>query len=55
MSNAAKAILPGGRLVWITPHPRATNRVLERSGMRMTRNIVVDMHGFAGNLQHWTK
>ena len=55
MENVARSIVPGGRLVWITPHPRTTNRVLERARMRMTRNLVVDMRGFAANLQCWTR
>ncbi len=55
LENVARAIVPGGRLVWITPHPRTTNRVLERAGLRRTRDLVVDMRGFAANLQHWTR
>ena len=55
LENITQAIVRGGRLVWITPHPRATNRVLERARMRMTRNLVVDMRGFAANLQCWTR
>lgn len=55
IENVAAAIASGGRLVWITPHPRTTNRVLERAGMKMTKNLVVDMRGFAANLQHWKR
>ncbi len=55
LQNIASVLSPGGRLVWITPDPRTTNRVLERAGLRRTRELVVDMRGFAANLQHWTR
>jgi predicted RNA methylase len=57
LKNVSRALAGGGRgrLVWITPHPRSTNPVLEAAGLRRTRDLVVDLHGFAGNLQSWVR
>ena len=55
VANVARVLRPGGRFVWITPRPRTTNRALERAGLRKSNDLVVDMRGFAANLQRWTR
>jgi len=55
IEHFARVLARGGRFVWITPRARVTNRALERAGLRRDRELVVDMRGFAGNLQRWTK
>ncbi len=55
LENVARVLQPGGRFVWITPRAKTTNRVLERAGLHRTRDLTVDMRGFAANLQQWTR
>lgn len=55
LENVARILQRGGRLVWITPMPRITNPILENTGMKRTHDHVVDMKGFAANLQRWTR
>jgi predicted RNA methylase len=55
LENIARAIIPGGRFVWITPSPKTTNAVLERAGMKRERDFIVDMRGFSAHLQHWSR
>jgi predicted RNA methylase len=55
IENVVRALEPGGRFVWITPNARATNRILEKAHMKRELDLVVDMHGFAANLQRWTR
>jgi 23S rRNA G2445 N2-methylase RlmL len=55
IANISSVLLPQGRFAWITPNARATNRVLEKARMKRTLDLVVDMRGFAANLQCWTR
>lgn len=55
LENISRAIVPGGRLVWITPRPKSTNAVLERAGLKRERDFIVDMRGFVAHLQHWSR
>jgi predicted RNA methylase len=55
LENISRAIVPGGRLVWITPRPKTTNAVLERAGLKRDRDFIVDMKGFVAHVQHWTR
>ena len=55
LENIARVLAPGGRLAWITPRPRTTNRILERARLRRDRDLVVDMRGFSANLQLWKR
>ncbi len=55
LDNIVRALVPQGRFAWITPHARHTNRVLEKARMQRTLDLVVDMRGFAANLQCWTR
>jgi hypothetical protein len=55
LQNVSRALVSGGRLVWITPRPKTTNAVLERVGMKRERDFIVDMHGFIAHLQHWSR
>ncbi len=54
IENVARVLTRGGRFVWITPRARVTNRILEGTGFRREKDLVVDMRGFAANLQRWT-
>jgi len=55
LENISRAIVPGGRFVWLTPRPKTTNTVLERAGMKRDRDFIVDMRGFVAHLQHWSR
>jgi hypothetical protein len=50
-----RALAPGGRLVWITPAPRRTGPVAERLGLRLTRDLAVDLGGVRGRLERWDR
>ena len=55
LPNLARALAPGGRLVWITPAPRKTTPVAERLGLRRTRALAVDLGGVRGQLERWER
>ncbi len=55
IENVVSTLVRNGRFVWITPNAKLTNRVLERANMKRTLDLVVDMRGFAANLQRWTR
>ncbi len=55
VDDVARVLVRGGRFVWITPRAKTTNVALERVGLRKTHDLVVDMRGFAANLQRWTR
>ncbi len=55
LENIVGSLTRGGRLVWVTPRSRSTNRILEGLHMRRTLDLVIDMRGFAANLQRWTR
>ena len=54
IENVARNLVRGGRFVWITPRTRETNAMLERTGLKREKDMVIDMRGFAGNLQRWS-
>ncbi len=56
IENVARVLAPTpeARFVWITPRARVTNRVLEHVRLKKQNDLVVDMRGFAGNLQRWS-
>ena len=53
-THAADALAPGGRLVWISPVPRRTERVLGRM-LRFASRRAVDLGGFEAALERWEK
>lgn len=55
IAHAAAVLRPGGRLVWISPLPRATRPTAMQAGLRCTQTRTVDMGGFTGQLEVWVK
>ena len=55
LPNFAKALAPGGRLVWITPAAKKTTRVAEQLGLRRTKSLPVDLGGVRGHLERWDR
>ncbi|HEY1958151.1 MAG TPA: HEAT repeat domain-containing protein [Polyangiaceae bacterium] len=55
VQNVARVLSRGGRFVWITPRAKTTNRASESAGLRKTHDFVVDMRGFAANLQRFER
>jgi len=55
LPSFAKALAPGGRLVWITPAPKKTTKVAEQLGLRRTRSLAVDLGGVRGQLERWER
>ena len=55
LPNFARALAPGGRLVWITPATRKTSPVAEQLGLRRTRSLAVDLGGVRGHLERWER
>jgi 23S rRNA G2445 N2-methylase RlmL len=55
VANAASALRPGGRLVWIAPSPGRSRLAATRSGLELERACTVDMGGFDAELQRWSK
>ena len=55
LPNFARALAPGGRLVWITPAQRKTTKVAEELGLRRTRSLAVDLGGVRGHLERWDR
>jgi predicted RNA methylase len=51
LEHAGKSIVPGGRLVWLSPLPERTAVSARRAGFRVTRHESVDMGGFGAELQ----
>jgi SAM-dependent methyltransferase len=51
----ARALAPGGRLVWIAPAPRRTTPVAEQLGLVRRRSHAVDLGGVRGQLERWDR
>ncbi|MBV8759915.1 MAG: methyltransferase domain-containing protein [Deltaproteobacteria bacterium] len=51
----ARALAPRGRLVWITPAAKHTNAAAERAGLRLARDVSIDLGGVRGRLQRWDR
>jgi precorrin-6B methylase 2 len=51
----ARALAPGGRLVWITPAARRTTPVAEQLGLIRSHQRVVDLGGVRGQLERWDR
>jgi len=55
LSNLARQLAPGGRLVWITPSIRRTAPAAEAEGLRRVCSLAVDLGGVRGHLERWDK
>lgn len=55
LPSFARALAPGGRLVWITPAPRKTTPVAEQLGLACLRRYPVDLGGVRGQLERWDR
>jgi hypothetical protein len=55
LAHAARTLVPGGRLVWLSPLPSLTREVGERVGLMPQAGPPVDMGGFEAELQTLTK
>ena len=55
LPNLARQLVPGGRLVWITPAPRKTGPAAEALGLRRIRTFAVDLGGVRGQLERWER
>ena len=53
LPHLARQLAPRGRLVWITPAPRATTPIAERVKLRRVRSLDVDLGGVRGQLERW--
>jgi hypothetical protein len=50
----ARALRPGGRLVWITPVPARTEPAARAAGLVLDHRRDVDLGGFTGVVERWT-
>ena len=55
LPNFARALAPGGRLVWITPASKHTTPAAERAGLVRTRELAIDLGGVRGRLERWER
>jgi 23S rRNA G2445 N2-methylase RlmL len=55
LSRAASLLVPGGRLVWIAPWPARARQAATKAGLLLDWAQVVDMGGFEGEMQRWSK
>lgn len=53
--HAARALRPGGRLVWLSPLAAKTERAAREAGLEVKQGPDVDMGGFAAKLQTFTR
>lgn len=51
VERTRELLVPGGRLVWLSPLPEATARTGRRAGLRVQTLTTVDMQGFEAALQ----
>jgi 23S rRNA G2445 N2-methylase RlmL len=55
VDHAADLLLPGGRMVWLSPLGAATSARAAARGMRVTMDTSVDMGGFRARLQRFER
>jgi hypothetical protein len=51
VAHAARVLVAGGRLVWLSPLPELTRRAADAAGLRAPTGPMVDMGGFEAELQ----
>jgi hypothetical protein len=52
-AHCTRLLGPGGRLVWLAPHPKELRAAGERAGLSLTYAQSVDLGGFDAAPQHW--
>ncbi|MCE9571795.1 MAG: methyltransferase [Deltaproteobacteria bacterium] len=55
VGHAAAVLGRGGRLVWITPVPKRTERAALAAGFRLATRLEVDLGGFDATLERWDR
>lgn len=55
IENAARALVSGGRLIWLSPNERRTARAATSAGLIVKNGPNVDLGGFFARLQVFTK
>jgi 23S rRNA G2445 N2-methylase RlmL len=55
VGHAASVLVPGGRLVWISPSPGNARAAGARAGLTLDWARPIDMGGFDAEMQRWTK
>ena len=55
LANAAASLVPGGRLVWLSPFADRTAATARRLGLKVTRHEPVDLGGFPAELQRFDR
>jgi len=55
LANAASSLVPGGRLVWLSPFADRTAATAQRLGLKVTRHDPVDLGGFPAELQRFDR
>jgi len=55
LANAAASLIPGGRLVWLSPFAERTAASARRLGLKVTRHDLVDLGGFPAELQRFER
>ncbi|MEI9940585.1 MAG: HEAT repeat domain-containing protein [Pseudomonadota bacterium] len=55
LANAAGSLVPGGRLVWLSPFAERTAATARRLGLKVTRHDPVDLGGFPAELQRFER
>jgi 16S rRNA G1207 methylase RsmC len=53
--RAGRMLAPGGRLVWVCPHPELVRARANDAGLALERSYTVDMGGFDCALERWNK
>lgn len=53
--NVAAQLVPGGRMLWLSPFPDATARAAADAGLSVERLGPVDLGGFAAELQRYVR
>lgn len=53
--NVAAQLVPGGRMIWLSPFPDATARAASDAGLEVSRLGAVDLGGFDAELQRYVR
>jgi tRNA G10 N-methylase Trm11 len=53
--NVASQLVPGGRMVWLSPFPEATARAAADTGLNVEQLTSVDIGGFEAELQRFVR
>jgi 23S rRNA G2445 N2-methylase RlmL len=55
VGRASRLLSPGGRLVWVSAHPRVTREAAQANRLRVTDAFTVDLGGFDVELQRFER